>query len=393
VQPRPEALVQGAQTTIFFVLAALVAVVVLYISDFREPKKDDEDSKDSDKKGPEHDPDPGVKRTIEKRTQALLAALPVIAFLYVVFFTDLGLGSVVVLTILAIALWFACFWIGRTENKNFWALAAAVFVAMIVFSGAMTYAIVQQQKYVQAVAILRGEDDTGLTGYYVAATEKNVYFANSIGVEGAVKPEGKPLQEVALNEEVTYSIGPLESQADATKRAPAMLRRLVADREGKVGTKPAADEASLPSWVESKIAATFGTSVEAHAETPESLCLMRFFEAKTGRAKGPWWMSCKEAEAQASIADVRARFALPGRFQKDYDRRVRVEVPAGTELKYVEGDTAPQCGGEGQQPCGHRYPGGGIQYWIAEPEKLGEVVMECTSVPPDQDSAWHSCEK
>jgi hypothetical protein len=44
VQPKQEALVQGAQTTIFFVLAAPAAVVILCISDFREPEKDDGNS-------------------------------------------------------------------------------------------------------------------------------------------------------------------------------------------------------------------------------------------------------------------------------------------------------------------------------------------------------------
>jgi hypothetical protein len=378
VQPEHEALVQGAQTTIFFVLAALAVLALLYIVDF--PKEEDK-------------PDPGAARPIGKWTKCWLKVLPVAGLAWAIFCTDLGWLWVLGLLIVAVLLTAACLWIGHQASKNFWALAAVVFVSVIVFSGVAEYAIVQSQKYVQAVAILRGKEDTGLTGYYVAATEKEIYFANSIGVEGAVKPEGKPLQKVALNEDVTYSIGPLESQEDATARAPAMLRKLIADREGKLGHASRASESSLPSWVTSDKAATFGASIKARTKTPESLCLMRYAEAKGGTAKGEWWTSCEEAEAQASIEDARARFALPRRFHGDYDRRVRVEVRAGTEIRYVEGNTAPQCGGGLGEPCGYRYPGGGVQFWIKDPAKLGETTLECTMSLPDEESAWESCKE
>jgi len=392
VQPKQEALVQGAQTTIFFVFAAVAVVVVLYISDFRkESEQGEEADRRSNKEKRKTDPDPGVKREIEPRTRKLLGLVPIAGIVWVIFWTSLGFWWVVWLSGLAMALWYACSWIGRCESKNFWALAAAVFAAVIVFSGVAEYAIVQSQKFVQAVAILRGKDDTGLTGYYVAVTDKKIYFANAIGVEGAVKPIGKPLQEAVLNDEVTYSVGPLENQEDATLRASTMLKKLISDREGNVGGGLTASHSSLPAWVPSNVAATFGGSVQAHIETPESLCLMRYFGSEGGTAKGPWWTSCKEAEAEVSIEDVRAQFALPRRFQANYDRRARVEVPAKAKLDYVEGDTAPQCGGEGSEPCGYKYPGGGIQYWIVAPDQLGQITEECTTTKSDQDSAWHSC--
>lgn len=378
VQPRQEALAQGAETTLFFVFAALAVVVGLYIVDFPAEAGDDR-------------ADPGAARPVKKSTKRCLKALPVLGLAWAILGTSLGWLWVLGLLLVAVILTWACLWIGRQASKNFWALAAAVFVSIIVFAGIAEFAIVQSQKYVQAVAILRGTEDTGLTGYYVATTEKKLYFANAIGAEGEVKPKGKPLQEVPLNEEVTYSIGPLESQDDATARAPAMLRRLVSDREGKVGSKPAAKEASLPGWVRGDVAATFDASLQVREKTPAKLCLMRYVESGKGVAKGKWWTSCKEAEALVSIEDVRARFALPRRFQKSYDRRIRTELPAGAEIEYVEGDTAPQCGGAGEQPCGHRYPGGGLQYWIAQPEKLGEVSEACTKAAPDEASTWQPC--
>lgn len=391
VQPKEEALAQGAETTIFFVLAALAVVAVLYITDFRkEPKQSGDTDKRNDEEKRATSSDPGVNREIKTCTKRCLIAVPFVGIAWLIT-TSLGFWWVVALSALALILTWACLWIGRSESKNFWALAAAVFVAIIVFAGASGYVIVKQQKFVQAIAILRGDEDTGLTGYYVAATDKMIYFANAIGVEGTVKPEGKPLQQVALDENVTYAVGPLESQPDATARASSMLKRLIADREGKVGSKISTSDVSLPAWVSSDVAATFGASVTVRTETPETLCLMRYYGSAKGEAKGRWWMSCKEAEAQASIEDARSRFALPRRFQKDYNRRARVEIKAKTKLDYVEGDTAPQCGGTSGEPCGHRYPGGGIQYWIANPEELGDVSEECTATATDKDSAWKPC--
>lgn len=399
-QPREEALVQGAQTTLFFVFVALAVVAALYILDF--PKEEDP-SDDSDKEREEKDGnrkekkksaeviDPGAPREIQPRTKRCILLVPIIGIAWLIFSTSLGFGAVLVLLLLAAGLTTACLWIGHRADKNFWALAAAVFASIIVFAGASTYAITQEQKFAQAVAILRGTDDVGLTGYFVAATDTRIYFANAIGVEGTTAPDRKPLQSVKVGDDVTYSVGPLESQEDATKRAESMVRKLIADREAGVKGGSKGTVAKLPEWVSGRVAATFGGSVEVRAETPDALCLMRYFSSEKGHAKGAWWTSCAEAEALTSIDDVRAHFALPHRFQANYNRRARVEVAAKTKLNYVEGDTAPQCGGADQEPCGHRYPGGGIQYWIATPERLGKVTEECTTAAPDKNSAWHPC--
>ncbi len=397
-QPRQEALVQGAQTTLFFVFVALAVVAALYILDF--PKEEDP-SNDSDeeqqggnrkeKKESDEVIDPGAPRAIQPRTKRGILLVPIIGIAWLIFSTSLGPFAVLILSFLALALTGACLWIGHRADKNFWALAAAVFASIIVFAGASTYAITQEQKFAQAVAILRGTDDLGLTGYFVAATDTRIYFANAIGVEGTTAPARKPLQSVKVGDDVTYSVGPLESQEDATKRAESMVRKLIADREAGVKGGSKGIVAKLPGWVSSGVAATFGSSVEARTETPDELCLMRYFSSEKGHAKGAWWTSCAEAEALTSIDDVRAHFALPHRFQANYNRRARVDLAAKTKLNYVEGDTAPQCGGAEQEPCGHRYPGGGIQYWIATPAQLSKVTEECTTAAPDKNSAWHPC--
>jgi hypothetical protein len=403
VQPKQEALVQGAETTIFFVFAAVAVVALLYILDLpteedpdkpveEKPEQKEEKGKKKGKKKEEAQAvvDGSAPRPIQPRTKKCIRLLPVLGVAWLIS-TSLNFGAVFALALLAAGLTGACLWIGHRADKNFWALAAAVFASIIVFAGASTYAITQAQKYVQAVAILRGSDDVGLTGYFVAATDTRIYFANAIGVEGSTKPARKPLQSVKVSDSVTYSIGPLENQADATERASSMVKKLIADREasGSKGTEDTA--ANFPAWVSSEVAATFGASVEIRSETPDDLCLMRYYSFDKGIAKGVWWTSCAEAEGLASIDDVRSRFALPRRFQASYDRRVRVQVPAKTKLNYVEGTTAPQCGGAGKEPCGYRYPGGGTQYWISTPEQLGNLTEECKTTAPDEDSKWHSC--
>ena len=192
------------------------------------------------------------------------------------------------------------------------------------------------------------------------------------------------IQKIDLGESVAYSVGPLESVSEAEDTGEAMLAHLTADRNS--------GEASLPAWIPADKEATFVGKIEPKEEAPsEGLCLMRYAEKTQKRKKGGFWTSCAEAEAQATIHDARERLALPSRFQKHYEVRVKAKVPGGTKLRYAEGRVAPQCAGEPVQPCGHRYPGGGLQYWIAEPEKLGRITLECTESHTDQLSVWKPC--
>lgn len=377
VQPEHEALVQGAETTIWFVLIALAAVAVLYIADSREIEAGPTE------KGVNAPADP---HEMGKRTVFWICALAVASVIWAIFWTGLGAWAVVELAVVAVLLAGGCIWMAYNSQKNFWALAAAVFVAVIVFSGVAKYLVVKEEKLVQAVAVLRGEDDTGLTGVYVAAEGEKVYLATPLGAGGG-QPLDKAIQKVTLGEGSTYSVGPLEPIPAAERSSEAMLRQLIASREGSSGVTQA-----LPSWLTANAAATFTGRIESHEEvTGDPLCLMRYAEASQEDKKRRFWTSCAEAEAQVTIHEARESLALPGRFQESYEVRVKVEVPSGTKLRYAEGDTAPQCAGEPGEPCGHRYPGGGLQYWVKEPAKLGEITLECTMSLPDQESAWEPC--
>lgn len=401
VQPRDEALAQGAQTTIVFVLIALAVVAALYVIDARElecaqkrkTQWEAERAALRREKGEEiPQPDPRTKpadqHAMGRWTLRALFLLPVLGIAWAMIWTDLGTWKVVWLALIAFGLNRGCRWMAQAESKNIWALAAAVFVAVIVFAAAAGYLIVKEQKFIQAVAVLRGKQDTGLTGFYVTANGNALYLATPVdsseGKQGNVSIKKVDLEK---SESVTYSVGPLESIPDAEQTAEAMLNQLIDDRNGLSGTT-----ASLPSWLPEEKAATFAGKITTKEEVAgEPLCLMRYAEATQQNKKGSFWTSCAEAEAQVTIDDARERLALPGRFQRNYEVRVKVEVPKGTKLHYAEGATAPQCGGEPGGPCGRRYPGGSLQYWVEDPSQLGEITLECTQALPDQESKWEPC--
>jgi hypothetical protein len=223
VQPRTEALIQGAQVTLLCVLIAVAAVSLLYVLDSRETEADAKEPADQHRTG--------------WKTLACVVALAPLGILWAIVGTELGVGSVVILSLLAGGLMAAALRMGLSRRKNFWALAGVVFVAIIAFAGVADFLIVKEQKFVQAVAILRDENDKGVLGYLVAATDEKIYIANAIGPD---MPARKPMQVIELGDEATYSVGPLENQEDATARTRSMLKRLkLIRRKNPADPKPA----------------------------------------------------------------------------------------------------------------------------------------------------------
>jgi hypothetical protein len=374
-QPREEALAQGAQTTVFFVLVALAAVAVLYVIDSYELERYGK------KKGAKARK-PAENHHAGRGTQVAIFVLAAIGIGWAWCRPDLSFWAQAILTVIALLLASGCWWMSRAESKNVWALAAAVFVSVIVFSAAADYAIVKEQKFIQPVAVLLSTEDAGLTGYYVAANGENLYVATPLGSGGVA------IKKIHLGETVTYSVGPLESIPDAERTAETMLGQLLAERDGLTGTT-----GSLPAWLPAEKAATFAGKITTKEKvTGEPLCLMRYAAQSQQDKKRAFWTSCAEAEALATIEDARERLALPNRFQDGYQVRVKVEVPVGTKIHYAEGATAPQCGGGEGEACGRRYSGGGLQYWIEDPSQLGKIALECSPTKIDQESKWEPCE-
>jgi hypothetical protein len=399
-QERKEVLVEGAHQTIVFVVIALVVVGILYVVDGldiqSETEKGEEgETKDERKKEKETDPprsaDPLPTKQADKhqmsvRLCGVLVILPILGILWTIVATDLRWGAVLIVVVLGTALTIGSVWIAWDANKNFWALAGVVFVSVIAFSATAGYLIVKDQKYIQAVAVLdKSAEGSDLTGFYVAAEGEDLYVATRAG-SAAVGPTDLAIRKIKLAENTNYAVGPLESVDKAELTSKALLAQLQSQDQ-----VDAAVALALPAWAPSSKIETFTDDVKAAEEVKGTpLCLMRFADAVQADPIRPFWTSCAEAEAQATIQDPRQKLALPIRFQKNYVTRVKIEIPVGTKMHYLYGVTAPQCGGEKNEPCGIQYGGGGLQYWIQNPDMLNPVDLtyECTRSNADQNSVW-----
>jgi hypothetical protein len=386
LQSRHEAIAQGAQTTLIFVLIALAAVGVLYVVDGidldakAKEKVRGGESSDSTEPTVQADPHP-----IGHRATLALCLMATCGVVWALFGPeDLSSMARIEIIALAVALTFGCVWIGRNESKNFWALAAVAFVSVIAFAAVSGYLIVKDQKFIQAVAVVKGDKDHGITGFYVTTDGEYLYVATSAG-PGAGRPKDKAVQRIKLGDTVRYLVGPLETVYRAERTAGALLDQL----RSPGGGESAVD---LPSWVPTDVLDTFTDDVTPYEKvTDKPLCLMRFADKKQVDPRRRYWTSCAAAEAMKTIQEARERLALPSRFQKEYVVRVKVELPVGTRLRYLEGGTAPQCGGDAKEPCGHRYSGGGLQYWLEDPTaamELKDLKYECTKTDPDRQTVW-----
>lgn len=409
VQPKYEALAQGVEEVILFTFIALIAVVCVFFAD----------------------------RT-GRPTRATLLALTLMvagAIIYV-FLTRLSVGVKFGLAILVLALAAGCLEIGRRTEDRFWPLAVSVFLAALIFSAACGTLIVQQQRFVQAIALLRGPEDAGLTGVYVAATEDRIYFAQPATTSTGPGEESdkQGLFDLA-REGVTYAVGPLESEADAELRAQKLLEGLVSNRarnpaakedthavtEGSEAERKEQEEAQDDEIEEAKggppaagkvaegggkpdsgdpikatetVAKAFESPLTIHREVERPLCLVRYAAAGSVPL-GRWWTSCEEAASLSgeSLLEIREKLALPSRFQRIYDMRVTAKVPVGTTLVYLEGKVAPQCEHDPPAPCGHELKGGGIQFYIPESQLVRVTETECTETREDLSRPeWEPCE-
>lgn len=405
VQPQGEALALGAQETIIFVGIALVVVLLVF---FVDPKGE-----------------------IRRVTLGLLLALLVGAVWYVICRTHLTPDIKVGLCVFAFLLLLGSVAVGHRSGTRFWPLALAVFVAALVFSAAVGILVVRQQKFVQGVAILRGADDAGLTGVYIAATEKTIYFAQNVAT-GTDAKSRMAMMEVP-REGATYAVGPLEPRADAAKREGLMLEQLIANRERggvapeKAPKEPAVDIGAKEEEEEAKagkgeggaeaggsataangdeqkagsrevetktVAEAFGEGAVTVHETVEEPwnCLVRYASAGSRRL-GKWWMSCKTAEELAgkTMLALRNIFALPSRFQFAYDMRVTARLPEGAKT-YMTGPVAPQCEHAKPLPCGYTWPGGDVQQlYLPEPQQVGDIRRQCTETAIDHRPIWGEC--
>lgn len=418
---RSEQLVQGAQVTIVYVAIALVAVLLVYFVD--------------------------PKGKLVKVSLLLLLVLTLAGIGYVLG-TELGGLAKLGLAVGSVVLLAGVIVVGLSTGQKFWPLALAVFVATLVYSASTGLLVVDQQSYVQAVAVLRSDTDAGLRGVYVTATSDTIYLGRLSVIDADEKDGDRRAMFDVPRSGAIYAVGPLESVEKAEARSRVMLAQLIQDRErdpgppeppasgsapdestgskegdgseggegataasgGATATEPttvapADTEGSdtekapepaakpVPDPVET-VAKAFGSTMTVHSTVEGKwTCLVRYAAAGSSLL-GRFWTSCEDNRRLAgkTMLEVRDALALPSRFQPIFDMKVVASLPAGAPVTYLEGPIGDQCEHEAPAPCGHRYPGGGEQIYLPDPQQVENPQALCTATRQDEVPDWVECE-
>jgi hypothetical protein len=381
---RSEQLVQGAQVTIVYVAIALVAVLLVFFVD--------------------------SEGRVVKATLLLLAALTALGIFYVLR-TQLGCVTKLGLSVGAVFLLAGVVRVGLMTGERFWPLALGVFVATLIFSAATGLLIVDQQSYVQAVAVLRSDTDAGLTGIYVTSTSDTIYLGRLSPIDADKENGDRRAMFDAPRSGAVYAVGPLESVENAEARSRVMLEQLIQHRERDPGPpqdpaagpesetettttakEPEATAKPPPDPVET-VAKAFGSTMTVHSTVAGKwTCLVRYAAAGSSLI-GRFWTSCEDDRALAgkTMLEVRDVLALPSRFQPIFDMKVVARLPEGAHLIYLEGPISDQCEHQAPAPCGHRYPGGGEQIYLPEPQRVENPLPLCTATRQDETPKWLEC--
>jgi hypothetical protein len=147
--PRHELIVIGAAALVPFALLGLGLVVLLFVLD------------------------PGG--TVSAGTLVGLAAAGVAAFVYVGT-TDLESGATTALYVLIALLVLFVLSVSHVTGSRFAWFGAALFAAVIVFGGVVSYLIQRDNAKLQPMVVLRGKEIRGLMGVYVSATPEHLYL-------------------------------------------------------------------------------------------------------------------------------------------------------------------------------------------------------------------------
>jgi hypothetical protein len=107
---------------------------------------------------------------------ALALALAWVGGLLFAVGTRIGAGAVVLVSLFGLILIVAALGVGSGSGQRFLPFATAVFFAAIAYSGALNFAIAEQEKFAQPVAALKEAGGNGLHGLYVADTDDYIYI-------------------------------------------------------------------------------------------------------------------------------------------------------------------------------------------------------------------------
>jgi len=206
-----------------------------------------------------------------------LTALVIVGVLYGALGPGLHKWAVIGLVVWGAVLVVICLGIAfRTGGRFLW-LGVSVFLSVGLFGGVMAYAINHKDPQVQPAAALRGPDDLGLIGYYVAVNDKRLYFGSSkefnyLGrvsdsspaVTGTPQPQG--LVVVPCAEVTALAIGELQDKGPEVDTVAKQLLDLILDNRSR-GKSPT-DAASAQSGAEAQATESSAKATTMPQATP-----------------------------------------------------------------------------------------------------------------------------
>jgi hypothetical protein len=213
--PRTELIVVGAQALASFLLVGGVVVVAAYLLD--------------DKGG-------------ALWTLVCAGVAAVVGLGYAVLGTRTGFASVLILVFVALALLAVLFGVTQRTGERFLWVGAAIFLSVAMFGTASQYRINHDNPQVHPVAVLRGLRDNGITGVFVALSDRRLYIEQIPQDLRFRKTHPPGLYVFPCKDVSALAIGPFENPgkdgAATARHAGQLLDQLVAARNIGAGQPP-----------------------------------------------------------------------------------------------------------------------------------------------------------
>jgi len=205
---REEVLVTGAAALVVFVLIALAVVLCVYVVD--------------------------PKGTKGLGTASVLSIAALAGLLYAWLATDISVRGLLLLLLVAFACIALDLGVASSTATQFRWFGCAVFVSVLVFSSVLATLKSYREPRVQAAAILRGPQDRGLSGLYVARNDKRLYLG---------RPGEAALYIYPCKDITALAIGPPRAPDDAeAEGAPLRTALLDARSRARGFDLPTADQ-------------------------------------------------------------------------------------------------------------------------------------------------------
>ena len=160
-----------------------------------------------------------------------------VGLVYALVGTEITAGGLLVLLIVAVGLVALDLGIAKRTGDRFVWFGCAVFVSVVAFASALALLRSFSAPEVQAVALLRGPTDRGLSGIYVARNDKRLYVG---------RPGERALYVYPCQEVTALAVGPLRKPTDAEAEGGPLRVALLEARSRALGIDvPTADKEAV----------------------------------------------------------------------------------------------------------------------------------------------------